>query len=109
MAYICRVEKPHLGKRNLRLAMDDRKRRWLHPWREVKSETYYPSPGLIRMRERHRLRTPRRAMDAREAEALVREAEDAHDRFHDEVDRRVDRLLERLLGPEGPSDDSGSS
>ncbi|MEF8792505.1 hypothetical protein [Thiohalorhabdus sp.] len=89
--------------------MDGNERRWLHSWREVKSETYYPSPGLSRMRERYRLRTPNRPLDAREAEALVRETEAAHDRFQAELDRRVDRLLDRLLGPQSPSDENESS
>lgn len=89
--------------------MDANERRWLHPWREVKSETYYPSPGLARMRERYRLRTPQRPLDAREAAALVRETVETHDRFQAELDRRVDRLLDSLFGPESPSDENGSS
>ena len=89
--------------------MDSKQRRWLHPWREVKSETYYPSPGLTRMRERYRLRTPFRAMDAREAAGLLRETVDTHERFQAELDRRVDRLLDSLFGPESPSDEHGSS
>ncbi|MFP4560418.1 MAG: hypothetical protein ACLFRB_04340 [Thiohalorhabdus sp.] len=89
--------------------MDQQQRRWLRPWREVKSETYYPSPGLIRLRGRHQLRTPRRPLDAREAAALVREVQEVHDRFQDELDRCVDQLLERLYGPEPPSDGNGSS
>ncbi len=89
--------------------MKDQKRCWLYLWREVKSGTYYPSPELIRMRHRYRLRTPRRPMDAREAAAIFQETVEAHDRFQAELDHRVDRLLEYLLGPESPSDDSGSS
>ncbi|MFA9460481.1 hypothetical protein [Thiohalorhabdus methylotrophus] len=89
--------------------MDQQQRRWLHPWREVKSETYYPSPGLIRLRGRHHLRTPRRALDAREAAALLRETQEVHDRFQAELDRCVDQLLDSLFGPESPSDENGSS
>ena len=89
--------------------MDANDRRWLHPWREVKSDTYYPSPGLSRLRERYRLRTPQWPLDAREAAALVRETVATHERFQAELDRRVERLLDSLFGPETPSDENGSS
>lgn len=76
-------------------------RRWLHPWREVNSDTYYPSPALLRVRGRFRLRTPWRALDAREAEALLREALEAQHRFEADLDARLDRLFESLF--DGPS------
>ena len=82
---------------------------WLRPWREVKSETYYPSPGLSRLRARYRLRTPLRPMDAREAEALLRETLDAHRRFQEDLEQRVDSLLDRLFRPRSPTDENGSS
>jgi len=88
--------------------MDHQQWRWLHPWREVNSETYYPSPGLIRFRGRHRLRTPRRPLDAREAAALVRETQEVHDRFQEELDRCVDRLLDTLFGQDSSPDENGS-
>ena len=72
-------------------------RRWLHPWREVNSDTYYPSPALVRVRERFQLRTPRRPLDAREAEALLREALEAQRRFEADLDARLDRLFESLF------------
>lgn len=89
--------------------MDQSKRQWLRPWREVKSETYYPSPALTRMRGRYRLRTPIRPMDAREAEALFRETLAAHQRFQEELDRRVDLLLDSMFRPQSPTDENGSS
>lgn len=76
-------------------------RRWLHPWREVNSDTYYPSPALLRVRERFQLRTPRRALDAREAEGLLRETLEAQRRFEADLDARLDRLFESLFN--GPS------
>lgn len=88
--------------------MASAKQCWLTPWREVKSDTFYPSPGLIRLRDRHRLRTPVRPMDAREADALMREALAAREQFYAEVDQRVDRLLDDLLGPEPSPDEPGS-
>ena len=79
---------------------------WLHPWHEVNSDTYYASPGLIRVRERFRLRTPRRALDAREAEALLRETLEAQRRFEADLDARIDQLFDTLFeGPSGHSDD----
>ncbi|HKL76752.1 MAG TPA: hypothetical protein VJ985_00095 [Gammaproteobacteria bacterium] len=89
--------------------MDQTQRQWLRPWREVKSETYYASPALCRMRSRYRLRTPARALDAREADALLRETLETHRRFQEEVDRRVDHLLDHLFRPRSPSDENGSS
>jgi hypothetical protein len=79
---------------------------WLHPWHEVNSDTYYASPALIRVRERFRLRTPRRALDAREAEALLRETLEAQRRFEADLDARIDQLFDTLFeGPSGHSDD----
>ena len=89
--------------------MEQPERQWLRPWREVKSETYYPSPGLTRLRGRYRLRTPLRPMDAREADALLRETLETHRRFQEELDRRVDLLLDSLFRPQPPTDENGST
>lgn len=83
-------------------------RHWLKPWQEVKSGSYYLSPRLVMLRRRYRMRTIWRPMDAWEAEALVRETLDVHQRFEAELEERIDRLFNTLFGPSGCSKENGS-